>query len=442
MDTMRHAPGAAPQEPDDRVAGAAAGRAARGASGRMWWGVVPVVVAVTLAAVATLVWWRGRALSGDPRARVAQALAAAGRGDLVAARAAVDDLRTAGAGDAARVVQGAILVTKGHALPALRSLEAAGGPAWLDPPRRLVAATAAQRLGRHADVEALLVPLVTADPDAVDAHRLLAASFYDVGAVAAAVHHLRETARLAPRDPRPHRLLGLMHSDYELFGEAIPCYEESLRRDPDQPDRQEILVELATCLVRQLRHDDALGVLEAAAAAPTVNLVRAECLLALGRRAEARGLVAAVLAAEPEHRAALALEGTIRLEDGDAAGAIEPLERAVAVDPHDYVATLTLARGLGQVGRDDEAATMRARADEIRDLRQRFADLHREAWEKPRDAAVRLRLAETAARLGRPDLERVWRDAAAAVGPAADAGSPEPGLDEAGPSGVGRPPAP
>lgn len=378
--------------------------------------VAPVAVA---AGVGALVWWQGRAPAADPPALVAQGLAAAGRGDLPAARGAVDALRAAGAGEAARVVQGAILVTKGHPLPALRSLAAAEGPAWLDAPRRLVAATAAQRLGRHADVEALLVPLVTADPDAVDAHRLLAASFYDVGAVAAAVHHLRQTARLAPRDPRPHRLLGLMHSDYELYAEAIPCYEESLRRDPDQPDRQDILVEFATCLVRQLRHEEALQVLETAAPAAAVDLVRAECLLALGRRDEARRLVAAVLATEPENRAALALDGTILLEDGDAAGALGPLERAVVVDPHDYVAALTLARALGQVGRDDDAAAMRARADGIRDLRQRFADLHREAWERPRDAEVRLRLADTAARLGRPDLERVWREAAAAVGPSA-----------------------
>jgi len=440
MEPMGHACGAPATEAGDAASGETARPAARAASPRRWRRVV-ALIAVASAAVAGAAWWHTRGGAADPRALVVTGLAAASRGDLATARTTVDDLRAAGAANAARVVQGAILVTKGHALPALQSL-AAAGPAWLDAPRRLVAATAAQRLGRHADVEALLVPLVTAAPDAVDAHRLLAASFYDVGAVAAAVHHLRETGRLAPDDPRPHRLLGLMHSDYELFGEAIPCYEESLRRDPDQPDRQEILVELATCLVRQLRHDDALGVLETAAPTPTIDLVRAECLLALGRRAEARGLVAAVLAAEPEHRAALALEGTIRLEDGDAAGAIEPLERAVAVDPHDYVATLTLARALGQVGRDDEAATMRGRADEIRDLRQRFADLHREAWEKPRDAEVRLRLADTAGRLGRPDLERVWRDAAAAVGPAADTESPEPGPDRAGRSAVERPPAP
>jgi tetratricopeptide (TPR) repeat protein len=331
------------------------------------------------------------------------------------------DLRAAGATDASLVVQAAILVAKGHPIPALDVLSQGVSSAWLDRPRRLVAATASQQLGRHRDVESLLTPLVTANPDLVDAHRLLAVSFYDVGAVQEAVHHLRQTARLAPDDPRPHRLLGLMHSDYELFAEAIPCYEESLRRNPHQPDREEILLELATCLIRQLRPADALDVLSTAADGVRVDLARAECLLALGRRDEARRLVQSAVAAEPDNRAALVLEGSILLEDGDAEAAVIPLDRAVAVDPHDYLATLSLARALAQLGRDDEATATRARADEIRVLRSTFADLHREAWERPHDSEVRQRLAETAARLGREDLERVWREAAAAVAPDAPA---------------------
>ena len=142
-------------------------------------------------------------------------------------------------------------------------------------------------------------------------------------------------------------------------------------------------------------------------------------LLALGRRDEARTLVVAALAAEPQNRAALVLEGTILLEDGDAAAAVVGLQRAVAIDPHDYLASLTLARALGHLGKDEEAAAARTRADAIRELRRTFADLHREAWERPRDAEVRRRLADIAARLGRADLERVWQDAAAAVDPAA-----------------------
>lgn len=391
---------------------------------------------VSWTAATVIAMWAGahvgpigcRPSSADPAPLVDAGLAAVGRGDHAAARRAMRDLRTAGATDASFVVQAAILVAKGHPIPALDVLPQTAVADWLEAPRRLVAATASQQLGRHRDVEALLAPLVAVNPDMVDAHRLLAVSFYDVGAVQEAVHHLRETARLAPDDPRPHRLLGLMHSDYELFAEAIPCYEESLRRDPHQPDREDILLELATCLIRQLRPADALDVLSTAAAGVRVDLARAECLLALGRREEARRLVQSAVAAEPDNRAALVLEGSILLEDGDAEAAVIPLERAVAVDPHDYLATLSLARALAQLGRENEATATRARADEIRSLRSTFAELHREAWERPHDSEVRQRLADTAARLGREDLERVWREAAAAVAtdaPTSTNGPPE-----------------
>ena len=69
------------------------------------------------------------------------------------------DLRTAGATDASFVVQAAILVAKGHPIPALDVLPQTAVADWLEAPRRLVAATASQQLGRHRDVEALLAPL-------------------------------------------------------------------------------------------------------------------------------------------------------------------------------------------------------------------------------------------------------------------------------------------
>jgi len=84
--------------------------------------------------------------------------------------------------------------------------------------------------------------------------------------------------------------------------------------------------------------------------------------------------------------------------------------------PAERVATSILySEFLHDRGRDDEAAGERAEAERIRALRREFADLHQEAWNAPGDAAVRRRLAARAAELGRPDLERVWLDAAEAI---------------------------
>jgi tetratricopeptide (TPR) repeat protein len=397
----------------------------------------PVILLGALAAVlVNRPWDPGRPAS------LRDALLAVKDGDRQRARAAVRDLRAGGRHDEAALAQASILLAQGLPEAAVLALARVPEGGGFDTSRRLLLAEAAHRRGRHRDVVGLLLPVVARRPDAVDAHRLLAASFYDTGAVAAALEHLREVARLAPNDPRPHRLMGLLHNDFERFDEAIPLYEESLRRAPDQPDRDDVLLELAACLAAQRRFDEAIAALDRrTGTGPAENVLRAECLLALGERGRAGTLLDGVLATDREGhearepdptrtvdaalRKALVLKGSLALEEGDPPAAISSLEQAAA-DPHDYAAHHLLSRALAADGRDAEAAECRGRAEAIRGRRQAFAELHREAWEHPWDAAVRLRLADAAAALGRPDLEQVWRAAAAAVGETAPRGSAEP----------------
>ena len=255
-----------------------------------------------------------------------------------------------------------------------------------------------------------------ADPDAVDAHRLLGAMYYDAGVIPVAIHHLEETARLAPGDHRPSRLLGLIHNDYERYDEAVGHYRESLSRAPDQADRDDVLTELAACEVKLRRHREALATLgRIGTPGPAAEVLRAECLLAIGEPRQAAAIVERILDGVPDDLGALVLAGTIRLEEGDAVGAVTSLERAVAGHPHDYVARLRLAQALAGCGRDDDAARERGEAERIRATRRAFADLHQEAWDAPGDADVRRRLAAMAGELGRPDLAKVWLEAAAAI---------------------------
>ena len=377
------------------------------------------------AAVAVAVgWgWKGRridAAAPTPMALATAAWEAVDREDGAAARQAIRSLRERGAAGLAGVVQARLLVARGFSRPALDLLAAlpadatAADDADLLRLVHLVRGEAAYRLRLYPLAEQELNAVLAAAPDSVDAHRLLAAMTYDAGAIPAAIEHLEATARLAPTDPRPHRLLGLIHNDYERYPEAVEYYEESLRRSPDQADRNEVLVEMAGSLVKLHRHREALATLDKLAGG-AADLLRAECLLAIGDRGAARGIVNRILETSPDDLGALRLEGSIDLEDGNPQGAVRPLERGVAKHPRDYLVRLKLAQAYAGAGREADADAARAEAERIRALRRTFADLHQEAWARPGDADVRRRLATMAADLDRPDLEQVWLEAAAAV---------------------------
>lgn len=386
-------------------------------------GFAAAALAVTLIAVAL---WKARfgrivAPPEAPLAVATEAWAAVDREDAAAARAAIRDLRGRGATALAAVVQARLLVARGFSRPALDVLAglAADAGAASDPDLErlihLVRGEAAYRLRLYPLAERELRAVLAAAPESVDAHRLLAAMEYDAGAIPAAIEDLEATARLAPTDPRPHRLLGLIHNDYERYPEAVEHYRESLRRDPDQPDRDEVLVELAGSLVKLRSHREALTTLEPLGANDDADLIRAECLLAIGDRDAARRIVDRLLETSPDGLGPLVLDGTIHLEDGDPQGALAALERVVERHPRDYLARLKLAQAYAGCGREQEAERARTEAERIRALRREFADLHQEAWARPGDAAVRRRLAAMAAALDRPDLEAVWLEAAAAV---------------------------
>lgn len=382
-----------------------------------------LLMAGTAVAVAVGWGWKGRridAAAPTPMALATAAWEAVDREDGAAARQAIRSLRERGAAGLAGVVQARLLVARGFSRPALDLLAAlpadktAADDADLVRLVHLVRGEAAYRLRLYPLAEQELNAVLAATPDSVDAHRLLAAMTYDAGAIPAAIEHLEATARLAPTDPRPKRLLGLIHNDYERYPEAVEYYEESLRRSPDQADRNEVLLEMAGSLVKLHRHREALATLDKLAGS-AADLLRAECLLAIGDRGAARGIVNRILETSPDDLGALRLEGSIDLEDGNPQGAVRPLERGVAKHPRDYLVRLKLAQAYAGAGREADADAARAEAERIRALRREFADLHQEAWARPGDADVRRRLATMAADLDRPDLEQVWLEAAAAV---------------------------
>ena len=273
------------------------------------------------------------------------------------------------------------------------------------------------QLGNHREAIRILAVAVQADPENVEAHRWAAAACYDIGAMDHALRHLQKVAELAPDDPRPNRLRGLIHKDFERYDLAAVEYREALRRHPDPNRWDEVRVELAECLRREGQFGEALAVLEPCEARPDPDALRAECQLALKQPAQATQFVLRALAKDPQHRDALLVHAEIVLGGGDATRAAEILERAAAAHPHDDLVRYRLAQVYRRLGRDDQAEVQAEIMRELRELGKQFTKLHERAFNDLSDPQLRYEIGVLANRLGRPLLARGWFEAALALDP-------------------------
>jgi tetratricopeptide (TPR) repeat protein len=271
-------------------------------------------------------------------------------------------------------------------------------------------------LHRPAEAERFLRFVVSRQPDHMDAHRGLATLYYDQRAWVPAVLHLLRWAELDPRDGRAHRFMGLIYKDLDQTSPAIAGYEEALRRELAPAVVEEVKEELAECLVAQSHYERALALLEGRAdrsdEVPKLVALRAESLWGLGRTSEAQALLDQALANHARAPELLLLRAKVYLHTNEAEAAIPLLERAVEIDRHDYAARYQLAQAYQAQGRRADAAEQRRLADQTKESLLQLTNLVKKASDKPWDASVRTRLAETCQMLGKPDLAAMWLRAA------------------------------
>ena len=314
-------------------------------------------------------------------------------------------------------LRGALLLQRGKPYPALEEF----GHAVDDPALRVrtlvLSGEALCRAGDLRNAVRLLSQAVEADEDAIDGHRLLAVAFDRLGLTDAAEAHLLRVAELDPADPRPLRVLGQMQKDFEDYAGAVESYRESLRRDADQPDRQELLLELADCEIKLRQYDAAMATLAQASPCADRWTAEAECHYGGGRPDEAKRLLAQALRESPANLRGLMLAGTILLEEQDAAAAVDVLTRAVLAYPRDYTARFKLGQAYRRMGDARHAEEHAKVAEEIKQVREEFSKLHQKANAEPDNADVRCRLGQLARQLDRPDLARVWFRAALEINP-------------------------
>lgn len=371
---------------------------------KLW--LYALVAAAVVAATGWLGWqWNER----QPPARFRRALSALDRHDSAGVRRELNGWPNSFDFEAHRhFLTGALLLRDGKPQMALESLGRSVNHPDLRVRTLVLTGGALYQMSRHQDAEGVLQRALEADPENVDAHLWLGSIYYDLGVNPRALEHFLAAAELDPKTPRPHRLIGLMHKDFEHFSEAIEAYEESLRRSDQQPDIDDIRLELAECHVKRLDHEQAMKQLKLCPDSPARDVLEAECLRATGDEAAAAAKIARVLAADPQNLKALTLQGTARLESGDAKGAAESLGRAVELHPHDYVARFKYSQALQRAGRPDDAAEQNKLATETKQLYEKFTAQHDKAEKEPENVQIRYELGQTALSLGRPDLAVGW----------------------------------
>jgi tetratricopeptide (TPR) repeat protein len=378
------------------------------------WGCATAVLALLALSAALGVFWRLQ----RPEARFQRALAALDAKQFDQVQRELDDLERVEGYDAQRkFLQGAILLHQGKPFAALDQFGGSVDDPQLRVRTLVLSGQALYQAGRFQNAVRLLHQAIGDEPNNVDAHRWLASAYYDMGMNEDAQVHLVEVARLDPRDPRPHRLIGLIQKDFEGYDSAVAAYEESLRRDPDQPDHEKVRLELAECQVKLRQYDRALQTLSQCSPSEMRTVLEAECLYSTGKVDESRQLLQEVLNRSPENLAALLLLGTVELESRNMTAALKSLNQAVTAWPKDYTARFRLAQAYRRAGDEENAALHAAEAEKLKAIRVEFSELHHVAADEPENIEVRRRLGELALALDRPDLARVWYQAALAIDP-------------------------
>lgn len=282
----------------------------------------------------------------------------------------------------------------------------------------VLAGEAAYVMGAPGNAKLYWEEALRQDSNYLPAHRWMGVLYYDLGAMDLSIMHLSIVSKLAPKDARPDRLMGLMNRDYERPEVAIPHYVESLKRSPNQPDADQVRFELAECHYKLREYDKSLEVLKLCQESPKHQLLKARCLLNTGALDESRQLAGSVLSLESKPTVdTLQLNAEIALADGNPKRSEELLQTATQVDPYHHGVRTQLAQVLARLQKMDESQKQTEVAEELQKKWQRFSDLQIDAINQPTNAEIRFEIGSLANQLGKLELARVWYKAALAINP-------------------------
>lgn len=272
---------------------------------------------------------------------------------------------------------------------------------------------------RFSDSVALLKQVLAWQPDHLEAHQLIAAASYDIGAMEQAIVSLDQVIRLAENPQRAAYMKASILFDFERFADSVTAYELALQHVESASDlTDEIRSGCAAALIRLRRFQEALKLLTPAKPWPEVLVQRAQANFSLNELEIAQQQVTAALKQQPHHADGCALLAQILERQGQRIEGIAILDAALKQHPQNLPAHHRMADLLAAEGRTEAALKFRTRAAEIAKLRSHFSHAQQDLIRDESNPLLRLKVADLAEQLDRLDDANAWYRAAIGMAPA------------------------
>ncbi len=375
-----------------------------------------LLTVVVFATMACAGWWWSRQVT--PEATYQSAWISLKKNDWKGVSKSIDDLKTSpGHASHRHLLRGALLLRTGNAPDALPELLKAEQDERLREPAWLLLCESHYVIKNLRLAVKFANAVLSLNPEQPEAHRWLGAIYFDLGAMSLAETHLKTLAELTPNDYSPHRLLGLIHGDFEQFKVAIADYHQALQRNPPKPVELEIRRELAKSLIHMNEFSQGLETLQADWPTDEVRArtLRAECLWTLSRPDEARQELAIAEKHDPRNVPLLQLKASIAFTESRPDDAIRFLEQAAEIEPVNDRTFMDLSAAYRRLGKTELADQFLEKRNVARGLFEQMVKLNRRAVEEPNNSEIRRQLAEICLKLGKPQLAATWREAARAM---------------------------
>jgi tetratricopeptide (TPR) repeat protein len=240
----------------------------------------------------------------------------------------------------------------------------------------------------------------------------LAQGAFQVLHLGSAMKYLNQLLELQPDHHLALYWRGLLWERSLRLDEALGDYQQAIAINPNFLPARLRLAELNLGLKKGPEAQEHLKFLyEKDPKDPQILLDLAKCLVMQGETAKAQGILGELLGNQPDHPAGLVLFATLKL------AAEKMLRRVWKRNPNDKEAGFQLARCLEVVGKQDEAAAIRAQIKEIEKKGKEIEKAVEKVQKSPNNPDLRRETALLCLQAGRIEEAVSWLEGALQIDP-------------------------